>query len=125
MKRLLLLATLVAGVACMEDRVRLSPPRVTLIVTQTTVPAGSSVSGTISAGDESGIVYVGIRVRIEGDTEDPDGGFWNVPGSDTIHYAFSIPIKTGFPSGTPIYVTATVQDDENFVVTREDTIAVR
>lgn len=125
MRRVVLLLALVAGVSCIQDRERLEPPRVTLALADQTVLPGGDVFGTISAADASGIVYVSAQIKIAGDTLSPRRTYANPPGSDTIQYQFHLTVRTGFPPGTPIYVTASVMDDQNFLVTREDTIAIR
>ena len=125
MKRALVVLVLMVTAACIEDRDRLSPPRVTLELESQTVPAGNDVVGTISAADASGIVYVSAQIRIQGDLAEPRRTYATSPGSDTVQFVFHLQARTGFPSGTPIYVTATVEDDQNFVVTKEDTITIR
>jgi hypothetical protein len=125
MKRLVLFLACLAGVACLQDRERLEPPRVTLKLADQTVLPGGDVLGTISAADASGIVYVHAEIRIAGDSGRPQGTSATSDSRDTIQYTFSLPVRTGFPSGTPIYVTASVMDNQNFVVTKEDTIAIR
>lgn len=125
MKRNFLWVALLVVAACIQDRERLEPPRVTLSLADQTVLPGGSVFGTISAADKSGIIYVRAEIRIAGDTGQPKGTSANPPSPDTIQYNFNLPVKTGFPPGTPVYVTAKVIDDQNFLVIREDTISIR
>lgn len=120
-----LLVALLACAGCIRDRERLEPPRVTLALADQTVLPGGDVFGTISAADASGIVYVSAQIRIAGDSANPRRTYANPPGSDTIQYEFHLTVRTGFPPGTPIYVTASVMDDQNFLVVKEDTIAIR
>lgn len=125
MNRTLTFLAVVLLAGCIEDRDRLAPPRVYLDLESQTVPAGSDVVGIISAADASGIIFVSAKIRIEGDTEDPRQTFATSRGSDTVQFAFRLQTRTGFPSGTPVYVTATVEDDQSFLVTKEDTITIR
>lgn len=125
MRRRLLVSGLLLSAACIQDRERLEPPRVSLALADQTVQAGGDVFGTISAADASGIIYVSAQIRIEGDSLSPRRSFANPPESDTIQYSFRLTVRPGFPAGTPIYVTATVIDDQNFEVVKEDTISIR
>lgn len=125
MRRLLLVSGVVLLAACIDSRERLSPPNVTLSVADRTVLPGGNVTGTISASDASGIIYVAAQIRIQGDTADPRRSVAQPAETDTIQYNFILRVRTGFPAGTPIYVTATVIDDQNFEVTKEDTITIR
>lgn len=125
MKRLVIFLAAIACAACLQDRERLEPPRVTLALADQTVLPGGSVVGTISAADRSGIVYVSVSVAIAGDTARPERAAATSDARDTIQYNFSLPVRTGFPPGTPIYVTASVMDNQNFLVSKEDTITMR
>lgn len=125
MRRQLIVFALLFSAACIQDRDRLVPPRVTLTLADQTVLGGGDVFGTVSAADESGIIYVRAQIRIEGDPQPPRFAVSNAFEADTIQYNFRLEVRTGFPTGTPIYVTATVIDDQNFAVIREDTIAIR
>ena len=125
MRRLLSVVGLALLLGCLDSRERLAPPKVTLSVTDQTVLPGGQVLGTISASDASGIIYVAAQIRIEGDTLAPRRAFENPPESDTIQYNFSLTVRSGFSAGTAIYVSATVIDDQNFEVVKEDTIFIR
>jgi len=124
-RRRLLVSGFLLLAACIQDRERLEPPRVTLELADQTVLPGGDVFGTISAADASGIIYVAAQIRIAGDTLSPRRTFANPPELDTIQYSFRLTVRSGFPAGTPIYVTATVIDDQNFEVVKEDTISIR
>jgi hypothetical protein len=123
MRRLLFVSGLTMLAACLDSRERLVPPEVTLSLVEQTVAAGGEIYGTITASDASGIIYVAVQVRSATDTLDRSVAQPAEPA--TVQYTFSLSVRSGIPTGTPLYVTAIVIDAQNFKVEKEDTITVR
>ena len=121
-----LVALLVFGLGgCLDTRDRLQPPRVYLYVDETSVAPGGEIFGRVSAADSDGIIYIAAQLVIDGDTARPQRSFAGDFQGDTVDFAFSFTVKHGFPSGTQLFISATVRDEQNFEVTRSDTSLIR
>lgn len=116
--------TLIAA-SCLDSRDRLVPPRVYLRLDDTGVAAGGEMSGRLSAADERSITYVKAELEIAGDTAKPLVASASVFNRDTVDFDFRFTVKTGFPAGTKIFVTAFAIDDQNFEVSVTDTLLMR
>ncbi len=117
------LALTVAG--CLDSRDRLEPPRIYLRLDPTAVAPGGQITGVVSAADASGITYIRAQLAIEGDTARPQSTFAGDFQQDTVEYAFGFTVPSRLASGTRLFITGTVRDDQNFEVTTTDTTAVR
>lgn len=125
MMRLLFALSLASLAACLDTRERLEPPRIYLKLDGTTVASGGEMSGVVSAYDSEGIIYISAQLEIEGDTSPPKRSVVSSIHQDTVDFAFGFTVKSGFPSGTRLFVTGTVVDDQNFQVSRTDTSFIR
>jgi hypothetical protein len=114
---------LLAG--CLDSRERLDPPRIYLKLNDTDVASGGEMSGVVSAYDTQGIVYVSAELKIDGDPEPPKRSYVSSIDQDTVDYSFGFTVKSGFPSGTRLFITAIVVDEQNFQVSRTDTAFIR
>lgn len=124
-KLLVVLLPLFAASSCLDGRERLQPPRVYLRLNDTGVIPGGQLFGRVSGYDASGIVYVNALLRIDGDTGRAKSASASGFESDTVDFDFILDVKTGFPPGTRLFVSATMHDDENFQVTVVDTSVIR
>ena len=111
--------------ACLDSRERLEPPRVYLKLDETSVAAGGEMSGRVSAADRSGIIYIRAQWLVEGDPAGAKSASASVFEQDTVDFDFGFTVKTGFPSGTRIFIDASARDDQNFEVTASDTVTIR
>jgi hypothetical protein len=107
--------------ACYAERERLDTPVVDLVLSTREVAAGDSIRGTLQARDASGIVDWVISARSPFDTVRI---FGNAPEVRQIAAEFALPVVDTVPPGTPVVVEATVEDDQNFAITRAETVTV-
>ena len=107
--------------ACFAERERLDTPVVTLLLTAREVAAGDTIRGTLHALDASGIVDWVITGRSAFDTVRV---FGDAPELGEISADFRLPLVDSIPPGTRVVVEAVVQDDQNFAITRSDTVTV-
>jgi hypothetical protein len=107
--------------ACYAERERLDTPVVDLVLSTREVAAGDSIRGTLKARDASGIVDWVISARSPFDTVRI---FGNAPELGQITAEFALPVVDTVPPGTPVVVEATVEDDQNFAITRAETVTV-
>jgi hypothetical protein len=117
-----LCASIAASVAaCFDERERLDTPVVTLLLNARQVIAGDTIRGTLQARDASGIVDWVITARSAFDTVRV---FGDAPELPEISAEFRLPVLDSIPSGTRVVVEAVVEDDQNFAITRADTVTV-
>jgi hypothetical protein len=107
--------------ACFAERERLDTPVVTLVLDVRQVAAGDTIRGTLQARDASGIVNWVIMARSAFDTVRV---FGDAPELPEISAEFRLPVLDSIPSGTRVVVEAVVEDDQNFAITRADTVIV-
>lgn len=107
--------------ACFAERERLDTPVVDLILAARQVPAGDTIRGTLHARDASGIVDWVIVAR---STFDTVRVFGDAPEVGEITTEFRLPLIDTIPAGTRVAVEAIVQDDQDFAITRSDTVTV-
>jgi hypothetical protein len=107
--------------ACFAERERLDTPVVTLLLSTHQVAAGDTIRGTLQARDASGIVDWVITARSAFDTVRV---FGDAPELPEISAEFRLPLLDSIPSGTRVVVEAVVEDDQNFAITRSDTVMV-
>jgi hypothetical protein len=107
--------------ACFAERERLDTPVVVLLLTARQVAAGDTIRGTLQARDASGIVDWIITARSAFDTVRV---FGDAPELPEISAEFRLPVLDSIPSGTRVVVEAVVEDDQNFAITRSDTVTV-
>jgi hypothetical protein len=107
--------------ACFAERERLDTPVVDLILAAPQVLAGDTIRGTLHARDASGIVDWVIVARSAFDTVRVFGDAAEVGEITT---EFRLPVIDTIPAGTRVAVEAIVQDDQDFAITRSDTVTV-
>jgi hypothetical protein len=107
--------------ACFAERERLDTPVVDLILAARQVLAGDTIRGTLHARDASGIVDWMIVARSAFDTVRV---FGDAPELGEITTEFRLPVIDTIPTGTRVAVEAIVQDDQDFAITRSDTVTV-
>jgi hypothetical protein len=110
-----------AAAACFAERERLDTPVVTLLLNERQVAAGDTIRGTLQARDASGVVNWVIMARSAFDTVRV---FGDAPELPEISAEFGLPVLDSIPSGTRVVVEAVVEDDQNFAITRADTVTV-
>jgi hypothetical protein len=116
-----LLCGLLGSLGCFAERERLDTPVVELVLGSRTVAAGDTIRGTLRARDASGITDWIITARSRFDTTRTAGR----PAERTeILEAFRFHLVDTIPSGTRVLVEAIVEDDQNFAITRSDTVTV-
>lgn len=114
-----LLAASLGG--CFDERERLDTPVVELLLDAREVAAGDSIRGTLHARDASGIVDWVIMARSAFDTVRV---FGDAPELGEIAAEFDLPVNDTIPPGSRVVVEAIVEDDQNFAITRADTVTV-
>lgn len=107
--------------ACFAERERLDTPVVDLVLAAHQVVAGDSIRGTVRARDASGIVDWMVSARSAFDTVRVFGEAAEV---GEIAAEFDLPVVDTIPPGTRVIVEAIVEDDQNFAITRTDTVTV-
>lgn len=107
--------------ACFAERERLDTPVVDLVLAAHQVVAGDSIRGTVQARDASGIVDWMVSARSAFDTVRVFGEAAEV---GEIAAEFDLPVVDTIPPGTRVIVEAIVEDDQNFAITRTDTVTV-
>lgn len=107
--------------ACFAERERLDTPVVELLLSAHEVTAGDSIRGTLQARDASGIVDWVITARSAFDTVRV---FGDAPELGHITADFGLPLIDTIPPGTRVVVEAIVEDDQNFAISRADTVTV-
>lgn len=124
---LLGLATTVTS-ACIDERDRFDVPIVALSLADSIVAPGGDILGRIVASDESGLV----RWRVIGMTPiDTLNRSDELRRSDElsddrrIDVEFSLTVPEETPVGSPIEIIATVFDNQEFIVSKTDTVYVR
>ena len=112
---------LLASLGCFAERERLDTPVVDLELASRAVAAGDTIRGILHATDASGITDWVVTARSRFDTVRTAGR----PAERTeILEAFRFPLVDTIPSGTRVLVEAIVEDDQNFAITRSDTVTV-
>ena len=106
---------------CFDERERLDTPVVELLLDAREVAAGDSIRGTLHARDASGIVDWVIMARSAFDTVRV---FGDAPELGEIAAEFDLPVNDTIPPGSRVVVEAIVEDDQNFAITRADTVTV-
>ena len=106
---------------CFAERERLDTPIVTLLLSARQVAAGDTIRGTLQARDASGIVDWVITARSAFDTVRV---FGDAPEVGEISAEFRLPVVDSIPPGTRVVVEAVVEDDQNFAISRSDTVTV-
>lgn len=115
------LATTVAS-ACIDERDRFDVPIVALSLADSIVAPGGDILGRIVASDESGLV----RWRVIGMTPiDTLRSSRNLRDDRRIDVEFSLTVPEETPVGSPIEIVATVFDNQEFIVSKTDTVYVR
>jgi hypothetical protein len=106
---------------CFAERERLDTPIVDLVLTTREVAAGDSIRGTLEARDASGIVEWVVTARSPFDTV---RAFGDAAELGHISADFGLAVVDTTPPGTVIVVEAVVEDDQNFAITRADSVRV-
>ena len=120
--RLLLLGVLAALAACVQERERLDPPRVTLELGEQQTTPGGTITGTVTAVDRSGgIILVSVTAQAGDSTFRQRQDFI---GEDSTTLIFGLHVASNAPDSAEIIVRATAIDEQNFVVIAEDTAVV-
>jgi hypothetical protein len=107
--------------ACFAERERLDTPVVDLTLAAHQVPPGDTIRGTLHARDASGIVDWVIVAHSAFDTVRV---FGDAPELGEITTEFRLPVIDTIPPGTRVAVEAIVEDDQDFAITRSDTVTV-
>jgi hypothetical protein len=107
--------------ACFAERERLDTPVVDLLLNAHHVAAGDTIRGTLQARDASGIVDWVIAARSAFDTVRV---FGDAPELGEISAEFRLPVIDSIPGGTRVVVEAVVEDDQDFAITRSDTVTI-
>ena len=107
--------------ACFAERERLDTPVVDLVLASRQVVAGDSIRGSLRARDASGIVDWMVSARSAFDTVRVFGEEAEV---GEIATEFDLAVIDTIPPGTRVIVEAVVEDDQNFAITRADTVTV-
>lgn len=106
---------------CFAERERLDTPVVTLLLSARQVAAGDTIRGTLQARDASGIIEWVVTARSAFDTVRV---FGDAPEVGEISAEFRLPVVDSIPPGTSVVVEAVVEDDQNFAISRSDTVTV-
>jgi hypothetical protein len=106
---------------CFAERERLDTPIVDLVLATREVAAGDSIRGTLEARDASGIVEWVITARSPFDTV---RAFGDAAELSHISTEFGLAVVDTTPPGTLVVVEAVVEDDQNFAITRSDTVRI-
>jgi hypothetical protein len=107
--------------ACFAERERLDTPVVELNLSERRVLAGDTIHGTLHARDASGIVDWVISARSAFDTVRV---FGDAPEVKEVTTDFRLAVIDTIPVGTRVAVEAVVQDDQDFAITRADTVTI-
>jgi hypothetical protein len=117
----LICAALLGSLGCFAERERLDTPVVDLELASRAVAAGDTIRGVLRATDASGITDWVVTARSRFDTARTSGR----PAERTeILEPFRFRLVDTIPSGTRVLVEAVVEDDQNFAITRSDTVTV-
>lgn len=112
-----------ATVACVEDRARPGPPRLTYTLDRTTVRSNNppdppdSITGTVQAEDPDGLDSIWVIVDSVPGGE--DGGF-----HQSLNIRFKFLIGSGKAPTTPIPVEIRARDIAGFEVQRDTHVVV-
>lgn len=115
----------VAVAACWDERPRLDQPELILTVDDSVAHPGEPITGTLTAMDQSGgIIYVAARlVCNERIIRNQSRG--DVPRRDSVTYGYTLNVPSDVPANQLLVVEAATIDEQNFTVTRRDTVPVR
>ena len=123
---LVAIVALSVSVACADGRERLSPPSLTVTLGDSVVPPGGGISGSLTAVDPNGIVYISVRLRCaETDSVLRVQSDGSVPRLDSLTRGFTLEVPGTVPANTRLVVEGAAIDDQNFTVTTRDTIYAR
>jgi hypothetical protein len=112
---------LLGSLGCFAERERLDTPVVELVLGSRAVAPGDTIRGTLRARDASGITDWIVTARSRFDTARTAG---RPPERTEILEVFRFHVVDTIPSGTRVLVEAIVEDDQNFAITRSDTVTV-
>lgn len=121
--RLALAAAAVVATGCAEERERLSPPSVVLLLDEDATAPGDTVKGRVIGVDRTGgISRLAVRLCI-------DTGFTtlriNPNYPDSIGFRFGILVPESTPQNALVIVEGSVNDAQGFSMVVQDTIVAR
>ena len=105
------------GAACLEERPRPAPPRLTLILDDATVCSPDTVSGTVRADDPDGIDS--LWVTVDQEESGVDGLL-----ERSFEARFRLPVRAGLSTGSTVDVLVRARDLAGFEDTLERALAV-
>lgn len=118
--RVAVVAGLLAAAGCSADRERIAPPRVSLMLIDSTGVPGGFITGVAGASDASGLISLVVTAR----TDSVFSQRIEVIRSDSLELAFRLYVSSTAVPGAPIEVIATAFDDQLFAVSTRDTAVV-
>ena len=117
-----------AGVlaACMDERERLTPPTLELTVEDTTIAPGGQLAVDLAAADPNGIIYLSARLRCaETDSVMDVVSDGSIPRRESVSRRWTLIVPQTVPANTRLVVEAATIDDQDFTITRRDTVYAR
>jgi len=121
--RLPFAAALLAATACVDERERLSAPRIVLELDTREVAPGSVVSGRVIAMDSvSGIVAIAARASLGDSAYRDRADFFPV---DSIDLPFSLHVPVDAPDGAWVIVLGSTINDQLLGISATDSARVR
>lgn len=115
-------AAAVALSACLEARVRLDVPRVSLVLDDSIVAPGGVVRGTASATDRTGIIFFVVTAST---TDSTSRTQLNRIAADSVGIDFELRISSVATPDSPVSIRALARDNQDFEVSITDTVFVR
>ena len=123
---LVALAGLAGVAACMDERARLTPPTLELTVEDTTVAPGGQLAVDLAAADRNGIIYLSARLRCaETDSVLDVVSDGSIPRRESVSRTWVLLVPQTVPANTRLVVEAATIDDQDFTITRRDTVYAR